>query len=170
MKVLLVVDLQPEFRVEPEYSRLLKYIKLRKQDYALIISTVFCNEPDSMFVRYLNYTKCMTPSVSLDYKTDVVWGKFSYCAGASLYNYIEKMKPDVEVDVIGCNTDACVMATCFELFEHNIPFNILVDFCYSTCGKEIHDIAVRLMKLNFGTAVKVCDLDELQLYVSSIEN
>lgn len=51
MKVLLVVDLQPEFRVEPEYSRLLKYIKLRKQDYALVISTVFCNEPDSMFVR-----------------------------------------------------------------------------------------------------------------------
>lgn len=56
-------------------------------------------------------------------------------------------------DIIGHDTDACVMAVAFQLFDKGYDFRVLTKWCYSSGGIEMHRMAVELMKRNFGRAV-----------------
>ena len=68
-------------------------------------------------------------------------------------NTTKNLSKKFAYDVIGCDTDACILATAFKLFDENYEFRVLSDYCFSSGGKEVHDSAVEIMKRNFGTAV-----------------
>ena len=59
-----------------------------------------------------------------------------------------------EIDIIGCDSDACVLATCFALFDGGYQFKILTPYIYSTGGDVMHNEAYDIMVRNFGKAVK----------------
>ena len=150
VKVLLVVDLQLSFKLEPYYSRILDYISRHRSDYDIVVATRFQNTEASPFVRYCNYTEVIALE-QLEFKNDMVIDKSTYGIGERWCKYFDRLL--AEVTVIGCDTDACVLETCFQLFDNNIKFKVLTDYCYSTGGQDCHEAGVKIMKRNFGKAV-----------------
>lgn len=69
-----------------------------------------------------------------------------------LSQYISK---DDEVTVVGCDTDACVLALCFQLWDMGVNFEVLTDYVYTTStNKAVIDGSIEIMKRNFGDCVK----------------
>ena len=139
MRILLVVDLQKEFAVEPYYSKVIDFIKTHKSDYNKVIATRFINTKDSPFVNKLGFNDAMKRH-DLDIPYDELFGKH--------------MKTD-DVYVVGCDTDACILSMCFEMFRLNVNFKVLSEYCYSSGGEEYHNAALKIMKRNFGTNVVI---------------
>jgi len=150
LNLLLVVDLQPAFKLEPYYSKLLDYIDEHRHEYDIVAATLFQNTEDSQFVRLCNYRETMDLE-SLDFKPDMVISKSTYGIGEKWCGYFDKLLANITV--IGCDTDACVLSTCYDLFNNNNRFRVLTDYCYSTGGEACHKIGVSIMERNFGKAV-----------------
>lgn len=154
MKYLLVVDLQKEFIKDGAsrniYERCLDYIKHSKDNYMSTIALVFENDTDKNinFERYLGYSDCKNP-LPIDFEADRILKHRGYSIEDSF-----KINKDDEFDVIGFDTDACVLATCFKLFDSGCRFNVLKDYCWSSGGLEIHNVALRIMERQFGSVVK----------------
>lgn len=145
MKTLIVVDLQPEFMVEPYYSTIVNYIKENKQNYDKVIATRFLNTENSPFVNKLGYKGAMIRA-KLEFPYDYVFSKHNYDCGDGFYKH---MKND-EVYIVGCDTDACILSMCFEMFRNNINFYILANYCYSSGGDDYHEMALDIIYRNFG--------------------
>lgn len=56
----------------------------------------------------------------------------------------------VQIDLMGMDTDQCVLATALALFDIGITPRIVVDRCASTGGSEAHDIGVAVMRRALG--------------------
>ena len=146
MNILLVIDLQPSFKVEPYYSKILGYISENKLKYDKIIGTRFINTKDSLYTDRLGYTDCMKRE-ELDYKPDILIGKRGYAL--NVRNNL-KLLQNNQVDIIGCDADACILATCFQLWDYNIDFRILKNYIYSSGGESMTKNAYEIMIRNFG--------------------
>lgn len=150
---LLVVDVQKEF-VKGVYTlgifrQISQYVE--SHNYSTVIGTVFKNTVKSNFVKMLDWHKCMhssKPAVACD----KVFEKQGY--GLSADN-IEQLRKYSRVDIVGIDTDACVMAVAFQLFDAGLNFRILTRYCYSVGGRVLHKAAVTLMRRNFGKAVVI---------------
>lgn len=155
--ILIVVDVQPEFYSKGIYEKILDYISNSRVKYDIIVATQFRNYNDSNFCSMLDWNECYETK-DLDFVPDVLFVKYGY--GFTTVNNKEKetilqdANKNKHFDVIGCNTDACVMAICFELFDRGLNFSILADYCYSTLGDEINQMALCCMKESFGKALK----------------
>lgn len=149
MRILLVIDIQPCFKVEPYYSQVLDYIKCHRDKYDKIIATRFIPKQDSVRSQVKNLTK-YNKREQLEFEYDTLIGKSTCEIGVKNY---KKLLEGNEVYIIGCDTDACVLATCFQLADNNIPFKVIREFCYSTWGKEYHEAGIKVLEKNFGKKV-----------------
>lgn len=148
MKVLLVVDLQREFYSALKYEQILKYIA--KSDYDVVIGTIMQNTKDSPLARTLNWGECfdVVPD-SIEYEYDKLIVKNTYSVP------IERLSDykDAEITVIGCDADACVLATCFNLFDNGFNFKVDLNYVYTTGNINLYLHAKEVMKRNFGKCV-----------------
>lgn len=147
--VLLVIDLQPAFRVDPYYDMCIDWIKENKNNYDKVLATRFINKLDSVYTNRLNYFGAMTRE-KLEFPYDELFSKYTYDCGMGFYKQLKNS----HVDVIGCDTDACVLSICFELFKYNIDFSVLQDYCYSAGGNNIHNAALDIIYRNCGDVIK----------------
>lgn len=146
MNILLVIDLQKEFYVKGEYERLIQYIKDHREKYDKVIATVFKNYPYKYnnFHRKLQYNGCQDAGkTSIEFPADVVYVKDTYAAPVDLL-----CKHGDHITVIGCDTDACVLATLFRLFDAGYDFEVLEDYCYSSGGRAYSDAAREIIQRN----------------------
>ena len=150
-KYLLVIDIQPSFNLEPYYSKVINFINENRQNYKSIIATRFLNTENSVFVKRLNFRKAMTKE-KIPFKYDLLIDKFTCGVDKEICKVFFKNKM---IDVVGCDTDACVLETCFNLFEEDIDFNILTDYCYSTGGMDYHEAGIKVMERNFGKDILI---------------
>ena len=146
LKILLVIDIQPAFKREPYYSRVLDYIAHHSNDYDQVIATRFINKADSVFVKKLGYMDAMKKE-PLEFNYDMLIGKITCGIGQG---YCQKILKGNDVTVIGCDTDACVLETCFQMFQNDVDFRILKEYCYSTGGQDYHEAGLKVMERNFG--------------------
>lgn len=142
MTALLVVDIQKEFVTPDILNEIVNYIN--SSQYDSMIFTVFKNTKDSNFVKLLNYTGCMKTKPLIE--SGNLYKKSTYGISSSL---IDKLKTYSQVDVVGTDIDACVMAICYQLFDASINFRIITKYCYGRLKEE----AVKIMERNFGKAV-----------------
>ena len=142
MTALLVVDIQEEFVTSDILNNVVDYIN--NSQYDSLIFTVFENTKDSNFVKLLNYTNCMKTKPLIE--SSNLYKKSTYGISSSL---IDKLKTYSQVDVIGTDIDACVMAICYQLFDAGINFRIITKYCYGI----LKDEAIKIMERNFGKAV-----------------
>ncbi len=149
-KTLLVVDLQPTFKVEPYYTKLLNFIEKNRDNYSKIIATRFVNNPDSIFVRKLGYKDC-EKAEELDFKADYIIEKNAHYDIRS--GTIKELLSNKNIDVMGADADACVLSTCFSLWNNDINFHILKDYIYSSGGDKYLEQAISIMSRNFGEAI-----------------
>lgn len=161
MAMLLVVDLQREFVKDEKalevYKRCVRYINTCRHLYAQgVFAAVYKNNDSANMFRLVRWDE-MQEIKKLDYKPDRMFAHAGYSA-------IEKMPiPEhTAVDVIGLDTDACVLAHCFDLFDKDIPFRVLVDGVYSSGGEEMHQAGLACMRRQFNKAVdEVTRLDDI---------
>ena len=55
-----------------------------------------------------------------------------------------------EVHLCGFDTDCCILATTYDLFDQGIKPIILENLTYSTSKEKLHDPAIKMIKRNVG--------------------
>lgn len=147
MKILLVVDLQPEFRDnDGEYERILEFVKTTK-DYDKIIATQCFNFSDSAFIKYECWYDCQGKLKELEFRPYFIIAKSTY--GLTDYTLLNK---EWDYDIIGFNTDACVLKIALDMFDMGYNFRVLTQYCYSSEGLESHLRGKEVLKANLGKA------------------
>ena len=149
MKILLLIDIQYGFKAAEE---LISYIeKINIEKYDKIIATQFINNEKTLFYKN-NYKEMMKEDENINLYpiinkiSDNIIKKDTYSIPLNkLYQIVNKK--DIEnIDIIGVDTDACVLATMFSLWDEKIPFTLLKA---RTSGKYgIHDAAKLIMRRN----------------------
>lgn len=144
MKVLLVIDLQKEFYIEDKYEKVLNYINTHRCDYDKVVATVFKNKKDSNFVKRLGYKDCMYANdSSIEFKADDIIVKNTYTVPVEQVGSIDDI-----ITIIGCDTDGCVLASLFVLFDNEYNFQVLNEYCYSSGGEQYDNITKQIIKRN----------------------
>lgn len=134
MKILLAVDVQREFRDQDgRYDKIISYIKSAAGQYDLIYATVCANKPDSPFIKNKVWFDCVNGVEPLDFSPDEVFVKYGY--GFLDYSWLD---PKNQYDIIGFNTDCCVLKVALDLFDRGYEFHVLTDYCYASGGEEEH--------------------------------
>lgn len=151
MKYLLVIDLQREFVKDQQgeliYQKCLKYINDNRIKYDSIIAAAYQNGYNVNMQRYLGYTECMkTPTI--EFQPD-----YSYIhSGYSMPVYPQVTIND-QIDIIGFDTDACVLSAAFDVFNLGCGLKILSNLCWSSGGKDCHLHGLAIMSRQFGKAL-----------------
>ena len=154
MKVLMIVDLQNGFMVKDCYVGLIEKIEelLKKCKYDKVIFTKFVNKNDSMYERYLNWSKLKLKNeqeiaIPLP-KNSEVREKTGYGLNAEDITRIKAMGVN-KVDICGLQTDACIYAIALQLFDNGIFPNILIN-CTAT-SQESMEVVKNILIHQFGS-------------------
>ena len=102
----------------------------------------------TFYVKYENWYDCIDKVEDLEFCPDVVIEKYGY--GLSDYACLNKAD---NYDIIGFNTDACVLKIALDLFDKGYNFRVLTDYCYSSEGLDHHLNGVELLKRLISKAV-----------------
>lgn len=140
-KVLLIVDLQPEFRDnDGEYDRILNFVRERK-GFDLVIGTKCLNPDGGPWEKYTDWVDCKDSGKPLEFVPDIIMTKVGY--GLDSYDKLDK---ECRYYVMGYNTDACVLKVVLDLFDRNFDFRVLADYCYSNSSREHHLRGLELLR------------------------
>ena len=123
--------------------------------------TRYKNHPGSLFERYLNWSDCMVapcsdliPAPWVDERN--VRDHFGYGLTLEFMNELKSFGYK-EAALCGVDTDACVMAAAFNLWDNDIRPIVMADYCASSGGKNLHEAALDLMYRQFGVNSVVQD-------------
>lgn len=152
MKILLVVDLQIEFVKDSHgrmiYEKCISYIREHRESYDTVYAVFYRNQNNKNMQRYVHWDKMKDSVQPMDFQAD----KFFPHSGYAISEYPFQAETDF-VDVIGFDTDACVLNTCFDLFNRDIAFRIIADGCWSSGGEQYHRIGLEIMRRQFRDAL-----------------
>ena len=154
MKKLLIVDLQKGFLNE-NCNFVVKKIEnlVRGGNFDQIIATKFVNKEESQYVHFLGYRRFLTEdetkiALNLPKNAQIV-EKTSYALPEKVFKKL--FKKEDEVFVCGLDYDACVLAICFQLFDHGILPQIVLDAVASHSKEPISkDNFEKICRKNFG--------------------
>lgn len=151
-KVLIIIDVQRGFVKEAtEFVPRNIEILLAKERYDKVIQTKWENYRGSRYEKDLGYFGVSDPAeteLCIKSHTDCVISRCAYsCVNDELLKVISK---DDDIDLCGLETDACVLGTCFALWDLGYRFHV-IEQCTGTNAKELHEASIRLMRRQFGT-------------------
>lgn len=155
MKTLLIVDLQKGFLNDNCNFVVEKIEKLvKKGNFDRIVATKFVNSKNSQYQKFLNYGKfCSKTETDLALKLPKdaqIVEKTSYALRGGDFDTLFTNK-DEQIFVCGVDYDACVLATSFQIFDHQMQPHILIDCVASYSQKPISKQAFKKICLkNFG--------------------
>lgn len=140
-KVLLIVDMQNGFMNHDNYIALSKKIDeyINQNKYDLYIFTKFINKKKSLYENKLNWTNLQdTQSQSICVNIPdkaIIFEKYGYGLNQNDLEEIKKLNINT-IDVCGLQTDACVYAISFQLWDNGIYPNILINYTSTDPAKE----------------------------------
>ena len=131
-KTLIVVDMQQGFMTKPNYVALISKIQnyINNSNYENIFFTKFVNNEGSLYQTKLNWFALTDEkSTALVVKSDKaqVLVKSGYGLSKEQLNKILSLG-ESEIDICGVETEACVYAIAFQLFDNGIFPNILINY------------------------------------------
>lgn len=154
MKKLLIVDVQKGFLNEKCDFVVKKIEKLvGGGNFDQIIATKFVNHDESAYVQFLNYHRFLTKdetklALNLPKNAKIV-EKTSYALPEK--NFQKLFKKGDEVFVCGMDYDSCMLAICFQLFDHEILPQIVLDAVASHSENPIPKADFeKICRKNFG--------------------
>lgn len=162
MKKLLIIDVQQGFVNENcnfVVSKIQRLVESGKFDK--IFATKFVNNKNSQYAQILGYTAFSSGGGESELSIKLPAGaviieKTSYAMRET--DFQKNFKKGDEVYVCGLDYDACVLATCFQLFDHSIQPKIILDATGSHSKKPIKKADfVKICLKNFG---KNCFIEE----------
>ena len=170
-RILVIIDLQKEFADVDnglkDYHKAIQFVKENgnKGFYDKIISTGFRNGENPNFRRNLKWYGCENSDMDsfeyLPYIDKLIhsiifkdgYSDKSGCVVSAIQDFNNINFEDAEIDIIGCDLDACIMAMCFQLWDAGINFKVLTDYCYTTAKDFSKETVIKIMKRNFGECI-----------------
>lgn len=154
---LVIIDVQKGFMTNEETLEIPQKIKLliRKKHFDHIVCTQFYNSVGSPYERFLDWHDLMdsaSQSIATEVAeiSEVIIRKPIYtCFVPEFCDFIDKNKID-KLYFLGIDTDCCVLKSCTDCFERNIPFEVLINYCASNGGKASHQAAITVMERTIG--------------------
>jgi nicotinamidase-related amidase len=158
---LIVIDLQKGF-VKPQSDHILPVIDriLRHNSFGLILQTKYVNPKGSTLERNLGWTALRSSDDEefvFDIKGAKIFSRSRYSAVDD--KMLKLLKPTDRIYLCGLETDACVLATAFSLFDAGLKVHIIED-ATATNAKFGEEPALDIIKRNFG---KECLVDSEHL-------
>ena len=154
MKNIIIVDMQKGF-INENNSFLVEKINnyLKNHVFDNIIYTKYINFPESPFVKFLDWKDLQdedSQQIIVDIKKGgIIFEKVGYGVDTCVIDYM-KSKNITECEVCGTNSDACVMAVAFNLFDNDIKPILLEDMCgTNNSNKDIDESAKKIFKAVF---------------------
>ena len=161
---LLVVDVQQGFINEFTHHIPQRVARLIKQgDYAPILFTRFVNQADGPYSQLLNWHNCdrepetsLVPELQPYTKPECVYTKPGLCGLPKELIQCLEQRQIKRINVVGIDTDMCVLKIAMDLFDHGIEPIVLTDCCASTAGLQAHLAGLAVLSRNIG-AQRLCD-------------
>lgn len=161
MKALFIIDVQKFFEKKETAAvakKIDSYIKNNKDDYSLILFTVFKNDREASLAKIMGWGGCSEAKdteiigqlgeTARNYET-VVRNTYSLLKSPRAKRLLNKFDIN-EVDVCGFDTDCCVLATVYDLFDSGYKPVVLKNLCFSTSKNKLHEPALKIIKRNCG--------------------
>lgn len=147
---LIVIDLQHAFN---PCETVVRHIADALPDYDYLVALRHINTPGSLFESELDFTRCYEGAADAELVIPLPGAViFDHNSYGILPGQIETLRQfDVKRwDIGGVDTHGCVLATCFNLFDHHIRFRVLKSLCHSSKGENIQQASFDIMALCFG--------------------
>jgi len=160
-KALFVIDVQKFFENKKTKSiarKINNYIRKNKNKYSLIIFTVFKNDSKSSLWRIFKWKGCNKGkeieiinelSDLVDSSKIIFRNTYSLLKAPKLKEKLKKNKIK-QIDICGFDTDACVLATTYDLFDSGYKPVILKNLCFSTSKEKLHEPTLKIIERNCG--------------------
>ncbi len=165
-KALIVIDVQKYFlskETKPVVRKIAQYLKDKAKDYTVIYFTIFKNDSESPLWQISEWRDC-TNSPDTDICDELkeftnrnnVFYKHILSA-VKVQNILQGIKRNdvAEVHLCGFDTDCCVLATAYDLFDQKIKPVILENLTWSTSKEKLHKSAVKMIKRDIGFVEKI---------------
>lgn len=147
---LLIVDLQEGFNPSPDLVEKIK--KLTEQDYAAVFATKFVNMTDSQYRSQLDYTNMSAEDPAIDLVFREPRSKTLIKPGYGLSPEQIDLLKSTGINtwhLCGLQTDACVMACAFNLWDSGL-IPVLISDCCEASSEKAHEEAVASFTRQFG--------------------
>jgi|SRR3989344_3335197 len=160
-KALIVIDVQKYFLIKetkPIIKGIRDFLKQNSSEYLVIYFTIFKNDKNSPLWQISEWRDCtsspqtdvcdeikeFTNNKNLFYKNILSAGKVP-----GIINDIKKKNIE-EVDLLGFDTDCCVLATAYDLFDQGIKPVVIENLTWSTSKDRLHSSAIKMIRRNIG--------------------
>jgi len=160
-KALIVIDVQKYFLTDKTkgiVKKIQRYLSDNSNQYDKIYFTIFKNDPSGPVWQISEWKDCVNSPYTdicdelqkfvndknLFYKNIYSAFKIPQIKKGIIENNIQ------EVHLCGFDTDCCILATAYDLFDQGIKPVILEDLTYSTSKDKFHDPAIKMIKRNIG--------------------
>jgi len=147
---LLVVDVQKEFLTDTTRDRIPEIQRLTESGrYDYCVLTYYKNTPKSPCWHRLHWYDGLdagADSLLIHPPADlptVVLEKTTYALPRE--GLPELLGLCSHIDLVGFDTDACVLAAAIDLFDEGYNFDVLGDCCASTNGWDYHEAALKII-------------------------
>lgn len=142
-KILIVIDIQKGFMAEPDFllasEKVEKFIRENAENYSHIFFTRFENTDNSLYKTRMGWSGLCTEDerqfTFTPPENAIVLTKYTYGLSQTDLNRILSLNAK-EVDVCGVQTDACVYAISFQLFDNGVFPNILINYCATNKSRK----------------------------------
>lgn len=165
-KALIVVDVQKFFLTNETRSiveKIRDYLSKHSSDYQNVYFTVFKNNPSAPLWQLSEWKDC-TVSPDTDICDEIK--QFTNTNNLFYKNIFSAAKvPEIreglrqnkisEVDLCGFDTDCCVLATAYDLFDQRIKPVVLENLTWSTSKEKLHAPALKMLLRNIGFVRKI---------------
>ncbi len=165
-RALIVIDVQKFFlnaQTKPIVKRICKFLQEKANHYSAIYFTVFKNDPNSPLWRISNWKDC-TDSPATNVCDEIK--EFTNDKNLFYKNILSAYKvPEIanslkehdisEVHLCGFDTDCCILATSYDVFDRGIKPVVLENLTASHSTKKLHKPAISMIKRNIGFVERV---------------
>jgi len=160
-KALIVIDVQKYFinsKTKKIAGNIGKYLKNNFNKYDMVFFTVFKNNPSAPLWKISEWDGCVkSPDTDVcdeikDFvNKDNLFYKniLSAVKNPKIVGMIKKSEVS-EVDLCGFDTDCCVLATAYDLFDQGIKPVVLEKLTWSTSKEKLHKSAIKIVERNIG--------------------
>ncbi|HVU35936.1 MAG TPA: isochorismatase family protein [Opitutaceae bacterium] len=148
--ILIVVDLQGAF---PVPRRILDGVRRLSRQFRVRVFTRFVNPSGSQFRRLLKMDSCEPGSADTALQIspgddDIVMSKAGYGLSPAQVSRLKRLGVR-RATVCGIDTDACVLAVMFSLFDAGIDCRAKPTLCWSGSGQRMHQAGLKILAHQF---------------------
>jgi nicotinamidase-related amidase len=165
-KALIVIDVQKFFltnKTRGIVKQIQEYLNKNSSDYEVVYFTIFKNNSSAPLWQLSEWKDCAA-SPDTDICDEIK--QFTSLKNLFYKNLLSAAKvPQIreglhehkisEVDLCGFDTDCCVLATAYDLFDQGIKPVVLENLTWSTSKEKLHAPALKMLLRNIGFVRKV---------------